>query len=146
MPVSVSTLTRLLSCRYLLLLLVLLNNLFLLLVLIQSIYHSILLLALATYSMHVIAVLGLVGGGFYSLVYLLSVIIARCPKLLYKLLLGNECTLAGKTKLPFGTIPLMLNCGEVTLQTPSGKVMTIVLESHTTHRAQDLTQTDVSTL
>ena len=144
MPVSVSTLTRLLSCRYLLLLLVLLNNLFLLLVLIQSIYHSILLLALATYSTLVIAVLGLVGGGFYSLVYLLSVIIAR-HKLLYNLLLGNECTLAGKTKLPFGTIPLMLNCGEVTLQTPSGKVMSIVLESHTTHRAQDLTQTDVST-
>lgn len=40
----------------------------------------------------------------------------------------------------------MLNCGELTLQTPSGKVMNIVLESHTTHRAQDLTQSDVSVL
>ncbi|XP_067949190.1 WD repeat-containing protein 19-like isoform X2 [Watersipora subatra] len=58
---------------------------------------------------------------------------------------GNDCTLAGKTKLPFGTIPLMLNCGEVTLQTPSGKVMNISLESHTTHRAQDLTQNELST-
>ena len=38
--------------------------------------------------------------------------------------------LAGESKLPYGQVPVMLHNGEVTLQTSSGKVATVMLDTH----------------
>ena len=38
--------------------------------------------------------------------------------------------LAGESKLPYGQVPIMLHNGEVTLQTSSGKVATVILDTH----------------
>lgn len=38
--------------------------------------------------------------------------------------------LSGTTKLPFGQIPMMLHNGELNLQTQSGKMTTLVLDTH----------------
>ena len=38
--------------------------------------------------------------------------------------------LAGESKLPYGQVPIMLHNGEVTLQTSSGKVATVMLDTH----------------
>ena len=43
---------------------------------------------------------------------------------------GSHVQLVGSTKLPFGQVPLMLYNGEVTLQTASGKIVPLVLETH----------------
>ena len=46
--------------------------------------------------------------------------------------------------LPFGQLPIMLHNGEVTLQTSSGKVSTLMLESHNfDEKPQDLTAEQV---
>ncbi len=44
--------------------------------------------------------------------------------------LGAVVVMAGETKLPYGQIPIMLHNGEVTLQTSSGKVATLMLDTH----------------
>ncbi len=44
--------------------------------------------------------------------------------------IGAVVVLAGETKLPYGQIPIMLHNGEVTLQTSSGKVATLMLDTH----------------
>ena len=36
----------------------------------------------------------------------------------------------GESKLPYGQVPLLLNNGEVTLQTGSGKTINVVLDTH----------------
>lgn len=36
----------------------------------------------------------------------------------------------GTTKLPYGQIPVLVHNGELTLQTQSGKLVTIALDSH----------------
>ncbi len=38
--------------------------------------------------------------------------------------------LAGESKLPYGQVPIMFYNGEVTLQTSSGKVSALVLDTH----------------
>ena len=38
--------------------------------------------------------------------------------------------LAGESKLPYGQVPIMLHNGEITLQTSSGKVATLMLDTH----------------
>ncbi|WAQ97925.1 WDR19-like protein [Mya arenaria] len=43
---------------------------------------------------------------------------------------GVRCDLVGATKLPYGQIPVLLHNGEVSLQTQSGKLVTIALDSH----------------
>ncbi|CAH1776664.1 unnamed protein product [Owenia fusiformis] len=43
---------------------------------------------------------------------------------------GSQCTFAGTTKLPYGQVPIMLHNGEITLQTQSGKVVTLTLDTH----------------
>ena len=45
-------------------------------------------------------------------------------------LAGIFCDLIGKTKLPYGQIPVLVHNGELSLQTQSGKLVTIALESH----------------
>ena len=48
-------------------------------------------------------------------------------------------TLVGETKMPYGQLPIMLHNGEVTLQTSSGKISTLVLDTHNfDDRPQDL--------
>ncbi|XP_005092773.1 WD repeat-containing protein 19 [Aplysia californica] len=44
---------------------------------------------------------------------------------------GSRVLFAGFTKLPYGQIPVLLYNGEVTLQTPSGKLATLLLATHT---------------
>ncbi|XP_052278623.1 WD repeat-containing protein 19-like isoform X1 [Dreissena polymorpha] len=44
--------------------------------------------------------------------------------------MGTRCDLVGSTKLPYGQKPVLLHNGEVTLQTQSGKLVTIALDSH----------------
>ena len=46
------------------------------------------------------------------------------------LLIGAVVNLAGESKLPYGQVPVMLYNGEITLQTSSGKVSTLVLDTH----------------
>ncbi|ELT93993.1 hypothetical protein CAPTEDRAFT_173399 [Capitella teleta] len=49
--------------------------------------------------------------------------------------------LVGVTKLPYGQVPLMLHNGEVTLQTSSGKVIILTLDTHSfPDNAQNLSQ------
>ena len=48
----------------------------------------------------------------------------------YSHLKGAVAILAGESKLPYGQVPIMLHNGEVTLQTSSGKVATLVLDTH----------------
>ncbi|XP_064636625.1 WD repeat-containing protein 19-like isoform X3 [Lineus longissimus] len=43
---------------------------------------------------------------------------------------GAKVTMAGTSKLPYGHVPIMLHHGEVTLQTQSGKVTMLVLDTH----------------
>ena len=43
---------------------------------------------------------------------------------------GTRVFKVGETKLPYGHVPLMLYNGEVTLQTASGKIVPLLLESH----------------
>ena len=43
---------------------------------------------------------------------------------------GIRCDLVGTTRLPYGQVPVLLHNGEVTLQTQSGKLVTIALDSH----------------
>lgn len=43
---------------------------------------------------------------------------------------GSFVELVGATKLPYGQVPLMLYNGEVTLQTASGKVVPLTLDTH----------------
>ncbi|XP_074649650.1 WD repeat-containing protein 19-like isoform X1 [Tubulanus polymorphus] len=43
---------------------------------------------------------------------------------------GSKVVQVGNTKLPYGHVPIMLYNGEVTLQTQSGKVQTLVLSTH----------------
>ena len=53
--------------------------------------------------------------------------------------------LAGETKLPFSQVPLMLYNGEVSLQTSSGKVQPLMLETHNfDEKPQDLNDEQVS--
>ncbi len=52
--------------------------------------------------------------------------------------------LAGDSKLPFGQVPVMLHNGEVTLQTSSGKIQTVMLDTHNfEEKPQDLTPEQV---
>ena len=37
----------------------------------------------------------------------------------------------GESRLPYGQVPILLYNGEVTLQTQSGKLATVLLETHT---------------
>ena len=37
----------------------------------------------------------------------------------------------GETRLPYGQVPLLLHNGEVTLQTSSGKIANLLLDTHT---------------
>lgn len=46
------------------------------------------------------------------------------------MLLGSQVLYVGATKLPYGQIPVLLYNGEVTLQTPSGKLATLLLATH----------------
>ncbi|KAK6976293.1 WD repeat-containing protein 19 [Biomphalaria glabrata] len=43
---------------------------------------------------------------------------------------GSQVLYVGATKLPYGQIPVLLYNGEVTLQTPSGKLATLLLATH----------------
>ncbi|CAL1537974.1 unnamed protein product [Lymnaea stagnalis] len=43
---------------------------------------------------------------------------------------GSQVTFAGASKLPYGQIPILLYNGDVTLQTPSGKLATLLLATH----------------
>ena len=43
---------------------------------------------------------------------------------------GTRVDLVGTTKLPYGQIPVMVHNGEISLQTQSGKLVTIALDSH----------------
>ena len=43
---------------------------------------------------------------------------------------GPRVDLVGVTKLPYGQIPVLLHNGEVTLQTQSGKLGSIALDTH----------------
>lgn len=44
---------------------------------------------------------------------------------------GSMVAFAGTTKLPYGQIPVLLYNGEITLQTQSGKLATMLLATHT---------------
>ncbi len=53
--------------------------------------------------------------------------------------------LAGESKLPYGQVPVMLHNGEVTLQTSSGKVQTLMLDTHNfDEKPQDLAPEQVT--
>ena len=57
---------------------------------------------------------------------------------------GAQVVMAGQTKLPFGQVPLLLHNGEVSLQTSSGKVQPLMLDSHNKdERPQDMSQEEV---
>ena len=43
---------------------------------------------------------------------------------------GAVVILAGESKLPYGQVPIMLHNGEITLQTSSGNVATLMLDTH----------------
>ncbi|BFZ14509.1 hypothetical protein BsWGS_17548 [Bradybaena similaris] len=43
---------------------------------------------------------------------------------------GSQVVFAGASRLPYGQIPVLLYNGEVTLQTPSGKLATLLLATH----------------
>lgn len=43
---------------------------------------------------------------------------------------GSQAIYVGVTHLPYGQIPILLYNGEVTLQTQSGKVATVLLDTH----------------
>ena len=43
---------------------------------------------------------------------------------------GSQVIRVGESHLPFGQVPLLLHNGEVTLQTSSGKVASIILDTH----------------
>ena len=43
---------------------------------------------------------------------------------------GPRVDLVGITKLPYGQIPVLLHNGEITLQTQSGKLASIALDTH----------------
>lgn len=61
--------------------------------------------------------------------------------------LGSVVQMVGTTKLPYGQVPLLLYNGEVTLQTSSGKVVNLTLNTHTfPDHVQNLSQEQVSTL
>jgi len=45
--------------------------------------------------------------------------------------LGSEINYIGSTKLPECQIPLFLSCGDLTLETSTGKLNTITLSTHT---------------
>ena len=52
--------------------------------------------------------------------------------------------MVGETKLPYGQVPLLLHNGEVTLQTSSGKVVNLMLDTHAfVENAQNLSQEQV---
>ena len=44
---------------------------------------------------------------------------------------GSQVVYVGDSRLPYGQVPILLYNGEVTLQTQSGKVATVLLETHT---------------
>ena len=44
---------------------------------------------------------------------------------------GSQVVYVGHTRLPYGQVPILLYNGEVTLQTQSGKVASVLLETHT---------------
>lgn len=44
--------------------------------------------------------------------------------------LGSKVILVGATKLPFSHKPLLLHNGELTCQTQSGKINSVVLNTH----------------
>ena len=48
-----------------------------------------------------------------------------------KLYSGAEVIFTGETRLPYGQVPLLLHNGEVTLQTSSGKIANLLLDTHT---------------
>ncbi|KAL5011631.1 hypothetical protein ScPMuIL_010182 [Solemya velum] len=53
---------------------------------------------------------------------------------------GPQVEFVGSTKLPFGQVPIMLHNGEVTLQTSSGRVDTLALDTHAyLHKDQEMT-------
>ena len=59
-------------------------------------------------------------------------------------LLGAMVELVGKTKLPYGHVPLMLYNGEVTLMTGSGKVTPFILDTHNfDEKMQDMHSDDI---
>ena len=46
---------------------------------------------------------------------------------------GSKVEFVGVTKLPYGQVPLMVYYGDIVLQTSSGKVATVRLETHNFH-------------
>ena len=46
---------------------------------------------------------------------------------------GSKVEFVGVTKLPYGQVPLMLYYGDIVLQTSSGKVASVRLETHNFH-------------
>ena len=44
---------------------------------------------------------------------------------------GSQVVYVGESRLPYGQVPILLYNGEVTLQTQSGKLATVLLETHT---------------
>lgn len=44
--------------------------------------------------------------------------------------IGSQVVYAGATRLPYGQIPVLLYNGEVTLQTPGGKMATLILATY----------------
>ena len=58
---------------------------------------------------------------------------------------GSQVEYVGETKLPYGQVPLLLHNGEVSLQTSSGKVQPLQLDTHNREgRPEDLSQEEVS--
>lgn len=58
---------------------------------------------------------------------------------------GASVSKVSETKLPYGQLPIMLHNGEVSLQTSSGKVTTLPLDSHNLdEKPQDLNPEQVS--
>ena len=53
-----------------------------------------------------------------------------CSFRLSHLIAGPRVDLVGTTKLPYGQIPVLLHNGEITLQTQSGKLASMALDTH----------------
>lgn len=51
--------------------------------------------------------------------------------MVYNACLGSEIHHIGTTKLPERQVPLFLSCGDLTLETSTGKLNTITLSTHT---------------
>ncbi|XP_033742140.1 WD repeat-containing protein 19-like isoform X1 [Pecten maximus] len=55
---------------------------------------------------------------------------------------GPQVDYAGETRLPYGQVPILLYNGEVTLQTESGRLGTLLLETHAALFSENLEEMD----